>query len=250
MEIIPSKIALTLTHSDWKWLHEESWNDQHREFASKCGCFSNIGAHRSTWLSPGGQGKPQASITGFVRVGRWVLEESNTGKLLSALQLQWEDGTFDTAWIAVSTPEESTLRTDEEHPLNWMIEAVIRRLSPDQVTISGDIPKHIVSSFDAGRCLTPKGHNSINILDNQLMTITEIVRLTKESWDQCSTTKKARGDLSWVQKRVDRERRELEKNSNPRKKPFLLRLLIAMSPMRRMNRSKMVHPLTKYRARL
>jgi hypothetical protein len=245
MEMIPSKIALSLTGSSWKWLHEESWTDEHRNFASKCSCFYNIGPQKTVWLSVGGKGRPMAAVAGFSRAGRWILEEQAKGgnlppqRLLGAAQIQWEDAIFTTAWISLSMkmPEDNP---PTENPVNWLIETIIQRLSPDCITVSGDIPQDYFEHFTVLKGLDPDpGKFSLSPI--------AIVRISCDDWDSYPTAASAKRDLGWVKKRTEREQKEAARLKQPRKSPLLIRVLSALSPMRRSRRESMIHPLTKYR---
>lgn len=244
MEIIPSKAAMSLTSQNWKWLHEESWGEKHQIFASKCSCFSNVGPQKFSWTSQGGgKGHPLAQHTGYLLSGRWILEEQGSERLLMAAQLQWEVGIFERAWISVSLVDTTASFTAELQPLNWLLVALMYRLAPDQMILSGDIPTSISQSFTTREVVCPTG----NLLNSFAHTLVEI---DLESWEAFRFTAKAREELSWVRKRVEREKRDIERLSRPVKRPFLIRLLTALSPMRRRGRSPMIHPLTKYRQRL
>ena len=241
MKIISSKIALTLTGTHWRWLHEESWTDQQRVFASKCACFSNIGAHKSTWLSPGGKGRPLPAKKGYSKVGRWLLEETDTLAIWGAAQLHWEESIYSNAWLSISSADESPVFENSLLPLNWLIEAVMRRLAPDVVTLSGCIPTVYSQEFEQVKIFLPAG-------PFRFSSQSDTVRLNLHSWDNFIAAEPARQNLAWVKKRVERERKEEARLSQPRKQPMLIRILASLSPIRRAPRhEKMIHPLTRYR---
>lgn len=240
MNIIPSKAAMIITSAGWRWVHESAWEDQHLAFAEKCPCFSNFGLLKMTWTKQTGTAKKPAATTGFFRAGRWILERTTDHALLAAAQLQWEISVFERGWLFISEIEPQMLQSLPEPPLYWLLEALINRLCPDLLTLAGDIPSalrlitspKLVTSFTATR---------------EVKTSVPLMELTVEAWHNFESAQGARTELSWVRKRTEREKREEKAAAAPRKRPFLLRILISLSPMRRPSREKMIHPITRYR---
>lgn len=241
MEIVPSKAAMTLTGPNWRWLHEEAWDDYHRVFASECVCFFFVGPHRNSWLSPGGRRLPPHLNCGYQRAGRWLLESTEDKSLHMGAQLQWEDGIFSRAWLAISESGGAIDFDDEKHPLNWLVDALYNRLRPDLLTLSGDIPYHFQNSFELTKIIAPRAQD----LKHQ----ESVLKIEPDKWKSWPLAHLARQELSWVRRRVEREEKEEARLATPKKRPFLIRLLVAMSPIRRMRREKMIHPLTRYRNR-
>ncbi|MCX6127216.1 MAG: hypothetical protein NTV34_21045 [Proteobacteria bacterium] len=177
-----------------------------------------------------------------LKVGRWLLEETVSLAIWGAAQLQWEESIYSNAWISISSADEAPAFENHLQPLNWLIETVLRRLAPDVVTLSGCIPAAYTQEFEEVKVFLPAG-------PFRFSSHTNTVRINVHSWDSFLPAEPARQNLGWVKKRVERERKEEARSSQPRKQPLLIRILASLSPIRRAPRhEKMIHPLTRYRS--
>lgn len=252
MEIISSKVSLNLTTGPWRWLHESTWEDYHLIFASKCPCFSNDGVHRSRVCAMSKPSKNDILPGGFHPAGKWILENKDTKTLVMAANLQWEDAAFQSAWIAFSQSKDQIMECEEErNPIHWLLETLLQLLRPDVVTLSGDLPPFYWLKFSdhKQRIAVPEKFPQGGFRGG-ILAGASILKLDLETWNNADFLSVARQELGWVKKRAERAQKELQLSNSPKQRPFLLRFLLALSPVRRRRREKMIHPLHRYRSRL
>ena len=226
--------------STGRWLHESAWDSDHTAFAENCSCFSASPLQRRSWVSTGGRGKPAPLGTGFLQSGRWVFQTKESKEIIAAASLEWDESLFTVAWIYFEDPKEQLTR--EKNPALWLIDALVQRLGPDAVNIHG---KTIVDSLkDLGEIKT------IAVPTSEKVSTEVVLRFDRESWKNYPGVAEVRKELDWVRKQVARETRAQEFARKPEKRPWLFRILVAMSPMRGRRSSKMVHPIDRLKRKL
>lgn len=244
-QIISLKASMTITCPQGKWIHESAWTPEHSAFAAKCPCFSGTSLHRLTWISYGGRDRPKPLGTGYFQAGRWIFARhpeaqrtEGSESMVAAASLQWEDGLFTSAWIFFSDTDGGTL-TGEANPAFWLVEAIVQRLVPDMFVLHGSPWISSLREF---------GEMKVISIPNPAQTDFDkvtIVKLDREAWQNFPGSTMPHKDLDWIKRQVARENRQQQFASQTPKRPFLLRILLALSPMRRARSSKMVHPIDR-----
>lgn len=237
---ISLKAAMTITTGSGLWVHESAWESNHAAFAENCSCFSVSPLQRRAWVSAGGRGRPAPLGTGFTQCGRWVFQKKDTKDIIAAVSLEWDESLFTIAWFDFE--DRQSILTGDTNPALWLIEAIVQRLVPDAVTIHGS------SVVEALKELGER--KTIAIPHAEHLKKDVILRFDREAWKTYPGTAIVRKELDWVRKQVARENRVEEFARKPQKRPWLLRVLLAMSPMRRRRSGKMVHPIDRLKTRL
>lgn len=234
---------MTITSPHGNWIHESSWDPEHAAFAAKCPCFSGSDLQRLTWASKGGRGRPTPLGTSYWQAGRWLLQNPTTHDFLAAASLQWEAGLFNNAWLFFSDMGGAAF-AGETNPAFWLVEAIFQRLTPDVMTLHGSSWIHALQ--DIGELKTVAAPNQ----ELSGFEKTTIVRIDRMAWLNFPAAAACRKELDWIRRQVARENRDQEFAARPSKRPFLLRILLALSPMRGRRSSKMVHPIDRLKRHL
>ncbi|MCX6118835.1 MAG: hypothetical protein NT027_14945 [Proteobacteria bacterium] len=253
---IIGKAATSISCKPFKWVHEDYWEDQHKEFARECLQICKSNRFSFYDAKPKRSSRRAYDKSGIFQIGKWILEsESDQGqKFQSLVLLECDSGTFQRFLMRIDHPHKEKLDTHESdnHPLNWILEFILARLNPDLLIVCGDIPSHLSKSFPVKEVLSPELPCATESPQKRPrgLEIVEVLEMTSDQWKVMNFRKPAAMDLVWIDKTNQREERDIRKANTPRKGPFLFRLLKAMSPIRRQKREPMIHPLDKYKGPL
>lgn len=231
---------MTITTATGSWVHESAWQAEHSAFAENCSCFSLSRIQRRSWVPAGGRGKPSPLGTRFIQSGRWVLQIKETKDIIAAASLEWDESLFTVAWLYFE--DRDAQLTGEANPAFWLIEAVVQRLGPDAVNIHGAA---LVES------LKELGEQKLIAIPTSFGFTKEcILKMDRESWKNFSGAATMRRELDWIRKQAARENRVQEFAQREQRRPWLFRILVALSPMRSRRSSKMIHPIDRLKRKL
>lgn len=231
---------MTITTSTGLWIHESAWEEDHAAFAENCSCFSVSQLQRRSWVSTGGRGQPAPLGTGFISCGRWIFQKKDTKELLAAASLEWDESLFTMAWLDFEDPQ--SLLRGETNPALWLIEAIVQRLRPDAVHIHGPTVVEALKEL---------GEQKTIVVPTPTRFVKDVIlRFDREAWQNYPGIAEVRKELDWVRKQVAREHRIEEFARRPQKRPWLFRILLALSPMRGRRSSKMIHPIDRIKRKL